>query len=120
MAEVHNEPSDKLYLAIAGSLAFLTGISYVGDLLKMPRGALICLVLSVAVVKATLVAAFFMHLKVDWTKVKIMIIPPIVLACVLVFALLPDITMAKRDRPGKKPPAEKPKTAQAAAKTHAP
>ncbi len=117
MAEAHNEPSDKLYLTIAGSLAVLTGVSYIGDLMDLPRGALICLVLAVAVVKATLVATFFMHLKVDWTKVKIMIIPAILLACVLVFALLPDITLAMREKPGKKPPAEKSKSAQAAVKT---
>ncbi len=118
MAESHNEPTDKMYLAIAASLAGLTIVSYVGDLLHMPRSALICLVLAVAVVKASLVAAFFMHLRFDWTKVKVMIIPAIILAAVLVFALLPDITLAMREKPNKKPPVEGAKTAHAAAPGH--
>jgi caa(3)-type oxidase subunit IV len=96
MSESHNGPSDKMYLAIAGSLAGLTIVSYIGDKLHMPRPALIGLVLLVAVVKASLVAAFFMHLNFDWTKVKVMIIPAIILAAVLVFALMPDITIAGR------------------------
>jgi caa(3)-type oxidase subunit IV len=113
MAEAHNEPSDKLYLSIAASLGGLTIISYIGDMLHMPRPALITLVLLVALIKATLVAAFFMHLTFDWTKVKIMIIPAIVLAAVLVFALLPDITLATRDKPNPRPPVERPKSADA-------
>jgi cytochrome c oxidase subunit 4 len=118
MAEAHKESSDKMYLAIAASLAGLTIISYVGDLLHMPRPALICLVLTVAVVKATLVASFFMHLKFDWTKVKVLIIPAILLAAVLVFALLPDITMASREKPAPKPPVESPKPARVPAPGH--
>jgi cytochrome c oxidase subunit 4 len=105
-----------MYLAIAGSLAGLTIVSYVGDLMHMPRPALITLVLLVALVKATLVATFFMHLKFDWTKVKIMIIPAIILAMILVFALLPDITMAPREPLAPRPPLEK--VAHAPAKGH--
>jgi cytochrome c oxidase subunit 4 len=107
MADAHNEPNDKMYLAIAGSLAGLTIVSYIGDLMHMPRPALISLVLIVAIIKASLVAVFFMHLKFDWSKVKIMIIPAVILAAVLVFALLPDITLARRDKPNSKPPVEK-------------
>ena len=118
MAESHSEPSDKLYLMIAASLGGLTIVSYLADLLGLPRGALILVVLSVAVVKATLVASFFMHLKFDWNKVRVMIIPALILACVLVFALLPDITLAMRDKPNTKPPVEKAKTEHAASPGH--
>jgi cytochrome c oxidase subunit 4 len=106
MAESHDSSNDKMYLAIAGSLAGLTAISYVGDLMHMPRPALICLVLLVALVKATLVATFFMHLKVDWSKVRVMIIPAVILAAILVFALMPDIMLAPRAKPGPRPPME--------------
>ena len=117
MAE-HSEPSDKLYLAIAGSLAGLTIVSYLADLMRIPRAGLIMVVLSVAVVKASLVAMFFMHLKFDWTKVKVMIIPALVLAAVLVLALLPDITLAMRDRPGKKLPSPAAAPAHAGTASH--
>ena len=118
MSESHSEPSDKLYLMIAASLGGLTIVSYLADLVGLPRGALILVVLSVAVVKATLVATFFMHLKIDWTKVKIMIIPALILAAVLVFALLPDITLAMRDKPNPKPPVEKAQGAHATSPGH--
>jgi cytochrome c oxidase subunit 4 len=104
MAE-HNEPSDKMYIGIAVTLGVLTAVSYLADLMHMARSALVMVVLCVAVVKATLVASFFMHLKVDWTKVKVMIIPALVLAVVLVLALLPDITLAMREKAGPGPPA---------------
>ena len=116
----HNEPTDKLYLAIAGSLAGLTIVSYLADLMRIPRVGLIMVVLCVAVVKATLVATFFMHLKIDWTKVKVMIIPALVLAAVLVFTLLPDITLAMRDRPGRKPPASAAAPPHPGAASHTP
>lgn len=96
MSESRSEPNEKLYLMIAGALFVLTIISYVGDLMHPPRPALIALVLTVAVVKASLVASVFMHLKFEWGKVKVMIIPAIILSAVLVFALLPDITYALR------------------------
>lgn len=118
MAESDHGSNDKVYLAIAGSLAGLTVISYIGDLMSMPRPALIVLVLLVALVKASLVAVFFMHLKFDWTKVKVMIIPAIILAVLLVIALLPDITLAPRDKPLARPPLERPKVDQAHAVGH--
>ena len=118
MAESHNEPSDKMYLAIAASLAGLTIVSYIGDLLHMPRPALIGRVLFVALIKASLVATLFMHLKFDWTKVRVMIIPALILAAVLVFALLPDITLAMREKAAKKPPVEGVTTSHAAAPGH--
>jgi hypothetical protein len=61
-------------------------------------------VLVVATIKATLVLSYFMHLKFDWTKVKILIIPAVVLSIFLVMALLPDITFALREPAGKSPP----------------
>ena len=52
------------------------------------------IIMIIAVIKATLVAMIFMHLKWDWSKLYFMIIPALVLAPMLVFALLPDIVLA--------------------------
>jgi cytochrome c oxidase subunit 4 len=106
MSESDSHPENRVYLTIAAFLAFFTIVSYVADLLGLPHKLLVLTVLTVAIVKAFLVATFFMHLKIDWRKVKVMIIPAILLAAVLVFALLPDITMAMREAPGKKPAVE--------------
>ena len=51
------------------------------------------IILSVAVVKALLVAIYFMRLKWDWGRLYFLIIPALVLAPMLVFALLPDIVL---------------------------
>ncbi len=96
MAESRKDPSDKLYLMIAASLGVLTVVSYVADFMKLPKPTLVAVVLTVAVIKASLVATFFMHLNFDWTKVKVMLIPAAILAAVLVFTLMPDITIATR------------------------
>ena len=99
MTDEHEHVSEKLYLTIAGSLAILTIVSYVADLIGLSGAVLILVILGVAVVKASLVALFFMHLSIDWKKVRVLIIPAVVLAAVLIFALLPDMVFSRRDQP---------------------
>ena len=53
----------------------------------------VSLILGVAVVKALLVATYFMHLKWDWGRLYFLIIPAFVLAPMALFALLPDIVL---------------------------
>ena len=109
-----------LLVVLAVGLALYSEFDAIAGSQGIPRAGLVLVVLSVAVVKASLVAMFFMHLKVDWTKVKVMIIPALVLAAVLVLALLPDITLAMRDRPGKKPPSPAAAPAHSGTAGHAP
>jgi cytochrome c oxidase subunit 4 len=48
----------------------------------------------VAVVKATLVGMFFMHLKYEWAKLYFMIIPVFILGTMMMIVLMPDIVVA--------------------------
>jgi caa(3)-type oxidase subunit IV len=86
------------YLVVGGALAIFTIVSFVvnvfvrgGSLTPM---AGLALILGVAVVKATLVAIYFMHLKYDWAKVGFMIVPALILGVMFFFVLMPDIVMA--------------------------
>ena len=91
----HGPDTIKPYLVVFGALSVFTAVSYVfkslvraGSVAAM-TGFIV--ILSVAVVKALLVCAYFMHLKWDWSRLYFLIIPAMVLAPFLVFALLPDL-----------------------------
>lgn len=64
-AEGHDEhrPDVKLYLAVFGALMALTVITVGVSYLHLPKTAALTLGIAIAVLKAGLVAAFFMHLK---------------------------------------------------------
>jgi caa(3)-type oxidase subunit IV len=85
------------YLVVFGALAgftlvsFLANTAYRSDVISLLASFVI--ILGVAVVKAVLVATYFMHLKQDWTKLYIMIIPGLILATLLVIVLMPDIVL---------------------------
>lgn len=97
-ADHAHEGSFQSYVNVFILLCVFTAVSFVvnyfvraGHLSSIMGFALI---LGVAVVKAVLVAMIFMHLKWDWSKLYFMILPALVLAPMLIFALLPDIVLA--------------------------
>ena len=91
MSETHPKSLEKLYLIIFGTLLVLTTISVVAtEGLSSGLGATI-IVMSVATVKATLVAMFFMHLKFEGRWKYVLIIPPLIMMILLLLALCPDI-----------------------------
>ena len=59
----HHKPNIKAYLAVYLGLMFLTCVTVGVSYLNLAPTAAVCLGLAIAIVKATLVAAFFMHLK---------------------------------------------------------
>jgi cytochrome c oxidase subunit 4 len=112
MTDKHESPSDKMYLAVFGALAVLTAISFLVSENVPSKLLTILIVMGMATLKASLVAAYFMHLKFDWSKVKVMIIPALVLSAVLVCALLPDIAFALKDAGTRTAPASTPAAGQ--------
>ncbi len=51
------------------------------------------LILGVAIIKATLVAWIFMHLKWDWRLLYYLIIPAFILGAMMMVVLMPDILL---------------------------
>jgi cytochrome c oxidase subunit 3 len=92
--------STKPYLVIFGALCVFTLISFVvnGQVhagnISSTTGFI--LILGVAVIKAVLVAVYFMHLLFDWNRLYFVIIPVMIMATMLVVVLLPDIVLAWR------------------------
>ena len=113
MAEAHHAGEEhgelfRAYMVVAAALGGFTISSFVVNYL-VRQGSLstfmgFALILGVAVVKATLVGLYFMHLKWDWGKLFFMIIPAFILGAMMMMVLLPDTVFAwKGDVP--EPPA---------------
>src|SRR5262245_61025529 len=88
--EAHPEPN---YMGVFYILCACTVVSFITvthfwvDNLGHESGHMV--VMMVAVIKALLVAMFFMHLKWDWFRVYGMMIPTMIMGTFLVLALLP-------------------------------
>jgi caa(3)-type oxidase subunit IV len=88
------------YLVIFSALAIFTAVSFIvnsmvrGGSMEAPTGFVV--IMAVAVIKAVLVATFFMHLKFDWGRLYFMILPVLILGTMMVIVLLPDIVLAWR------------------------
>jgi cytochrome c oxidase subunit 4 len=94
----HGGIAVKTYFAIFGALAVFTAVSFIvneavrHDILSVYAGFV--LILGVAVCKAVLVGMFFMHLKLDWSRLYFVIVPVMLLAVMMIIVLLPDIVLA--------------------------
>jgi cytochrome c oxidase subunit 4 len=95
--EGHHGPTFNIYLAVFGALCVFTAVSFVVNAIY-GLGSMtgMTIIMLVAVVKATLVTMYFMHVKYDWGKLFFLIIPLVVLAMMMMVVLLPDTVMAWR------------------------
>jgi len=79
------------YVKVFLALMVATGITVAVSRIHLGHGGNIALGLAIAVTKAALVAAFFMHLKYDRGWVRVFAFYPLGLFLILLFALWPDI-----------------------------
>jgi caa(3)-type oxidase subunit IV len=86
-------PSFQLYMMVFGALCVLTAVSFLANWLLGQNHTSMWIIMFVAVVKATLVAMIFMHLKFDWKKVYCIIVPVCVMGVMMMIVLLPDIVL---------------------------
>lgn len=105
MAETHLTESQEMeveshapYLKVWAALAVFTAVEYFwAHVFKDSLATLVLGLLFWAVLKASLVGWYFMHLKFEGRWVYGMLIPAAVLASVIVFALVPDIATRMTD-----------------------
>jgi heme/copper-type cytochrome/quinol oxidase subunit 4 len=96
----HHGPKVQTYIVIGLALAIFTIVSFVVNgavrskppILTHDQGFWI--ILAVAIVKASLVVFYFMHLIWDWKKVAFMIAPVLILGTMMIVILMPDIVLA--------------------------
>jgi len=78
------------YMLVWGVLAvlmlFKVGLTYVG----WPKSVTVALLVIVAIWKAALVAMYYMHLRWEPRRLVIMVLVPLPLALILVFAVLTE------------------------------
>src|SRR5437868_5734871 len=98
----HGPATTKPFIVIFALLCVFTAVSFLVNAFvrdafnigwNLAVGTGFVIILGVAVVKALCVATYFMHLKWDWNRLYFIIIPALVLAPMLVFALLPDLVI---------------------------
>ncbi len=78
------------YIAIFVGLAVLTGIELGIAFLPWPKKILVLLLIAFAVWKAVLVALYYMHLRFEPNRLRILAIAPLPLAVILVTAVITE------------------------------
>jgi caa(3)-type oxidase subunit IV len=71
----------------------------------MINGTLLC---ALAVAKAAIVAAYFMHLRFETRTLGLIAVTPLAIATLLIFVLMPDTFAVDHKTVDKKPAAEAP------------
>ena len=83
----HKQPN---YAAVFWSLLILTIFEIITANLPLPKFPVVLLLVSLAIVKASLVALFYMHLKFEKYVIYIIALFPIFLAVILTVMVLSD------------------------------
>jgi cytochrome c oxidase subunit 4 len=103
MTDAHDEhhgPNVQAYLVVFGALSIFTALSFVFNTLarneSISHTQSFMLILGVAIIKATLVGMYFMHLKFDWGRLYFLIIPAFILGTMMMIVLMPDIVLGWR------------------------
>lgn len=90
----HHGPGLGAYLIVGAALAIFTASSFVFNEMvrndKISKMTGLACIIGVAVCKAVLVGAFFMHLTYDWRKLYFLIVPALVLGVMMMLVLMPD------------------------------
>lgn len=90
--EQHSAHSSiKTYLLVFLGLGILTGLTVSLSYFNLSHGAGITAAALIAAAKCTLIAMFFMHLKMENRGITIMMIVSLFLVAVLIGSLIPDI-----------------------------
>jgi len=91
--ETKSHTSIKTYLLVFFWLCVFTAIEVGLTYIDMSRSLLACLLIGTSLVKASLVAVFFMHLKFEGKLIYFVILLPGVIAIMYVLFLFPDIVV---------------------------
>lgn len=94
MATDHSETS--IYVRVFWWLFVLTVVEISVVFMPMAKLLINMALVILALVKASLVALYFMHLRFERRTLALVALTPLLLGVLLVFALLPDLTAVPR------------------------
>ncbi|MBI4279688.1 MAG: cytochrome C oxidase subunit IV family protein [Armatimonadetes bacterium] len=95
MADAHDKAHEggyKVYVVTWFWLLVLTVLEIGVVLTRIPRLVMVLCLISLALLKAVLIAAYFMHLRFERISLAYIVTTPLILATILFFALVPDAT----------------------------
>ena len=110
----HKEPN---YIGVFFALLALTLAEVIVFYLPLPRLAIVLSLIVMALAKAGLVAAYFMHLALEKRTLALIVISPLVLSGVIITGLMPDSIFNYPRKPPERwvlPGQEEPKEQEAA------
>jgi cytochrome c oxidase subunit 4 len=84
-----------VYMTIAVILGVCTAASFVVNQFVSAKLAAFLLILAVAIIKASLVGWYFMHLKWDWRLLYFLILPAFIMGAMMMVVLMPDIFLGR-------------------------
>ncbi|MDX6694257.1 MAG: cytochrome c oxidase subunit [Blastocatellia bacterium] len=87
---VHFEGSTKLFLTVLGALLGLTIIEVILAYFQVSILIMLTLLLSLSIIKAALIVAYFMHLRFERLSLVITLVPALVICICLLFVFFPD------------------------------
>ncbi len=90
----HKEPN---YMAVFFALAILTAVEIGVIYLPIAKFVIGISLILLALVKAALVALYFMHLKFEKRTLGIIALTPLLICTLLIISLLPDLTGTKHE-----------------------
>ena len=91
----HAGPDFRIYIIIFAALSVFTLLSFlVNAIFGAGNHTGATIIMGIAVIKATLVAMIFMHLKWDWNRLYFLIIPAFILGAMMMMVLMPDIVLS--------------------------
>jgi cytochrome c oxidase subunit 4 len=83
----HKHPN---YIGVWFGLALLTGLELTVAFLPWPKRVIVLLLIGLAVWKAVLVALYYMHLRFETNRLRILAVAPLPLAVILVTAVITE------------------------------
>jgi len=91
MKNEHSKAMIKTYLAVFGALAVLTALTVMVSTLHLPRVPAVALAVLIALVKASLITAFFMHMKSEGRLIAGIFLASLFFLLVLIIPVIIDI-----------------------------
>ncbi len=101
----HAGPNFQTYMYVFYALCVCTALSFLVNFALGENHTSAAIIIGVSIVKASLVAAIFMHLKFDWGKLYCIILPVCVVTVMMVIILSIDQTLAWHAYPQSSVPA---------------
>lgn len=95
----HLEGSKKLFMVVWVSLLVLTAIEVFLAYQNLELKLMLIILMTLSIVKASLIIAYFMHLKFERTSLALTLMPALVFVIVMMFMAFPDSVRLYEMRP---------------------